>query len=135
MQARNDKLQRESIALHARFEWETERSAAELSSLRRQLLVERGKSKAAEDDATLALELAKENRTYESLATKFFQHYIYVGAAMKRMGGRNYNLWDEEDAALPWSISIISAGEFENIVSKWIYIYIGRGASTCLVAL
>jgi hypothetical protein len=45
----------------------------------------------------IALELAKENRVYESLATKFFQHYIYVGAAMKKMGGRSYSLWDEED--------------------------------------
>jgi hypothetical protein len=45
----------------------------------------------------IALELAKENRAYEALATKFFQHYIYVGAAMKRMGGRNYQLWDEQD--------------------------------------
>ena len=45
----------------------------------------------------MALELAKENRVYESLATKFFEHYIYVGAAMKRMGGRKYQLWDEED--------------------------------------
>jgi hypothetical protein len=45
----------------------------------------------------IALELAKENKTYEGLATKFFQHYIYVGAAMKHMGGRKYDLWDEED--------------------------------------
>jgi hypothetical protein len=45
----------------------------------------------------MALELAKENETYEALATKFFEHYIYVGAAMKRMGGRKYQLWDEED--------------------------------------
>jgi hypothetical protein len=45
----------------------------------------------------IALELAKENRTYEGLASKFFQHYVYVGAAMKHMGGRNYNLWDEQD--------------------------------------
>jgi hypothetical protein len=45
----------------------------------------------------IALELAKENRVYESLATKFFQHYIYVGAAMKHMGGRSYSLWDEQD--------------------------------------
>ena len=36
----------------------------------------------------IALELAKENQAYEGLATKFFQHYIYVGAAMKNMGGR-----------------------------------------------
>jgi hypothetical protein len=45
----------------------------------------------------IALELATENRAYEGLATKFFQHYIYVGAAMKKMGGRTYQLWDEED--------------------------------------
>ncbi|HEX9886162.1 MAG TPA: hypothetical protein VGA70_06725, partial [Longimicrobiales bacterium] len=45
----------------------------------------------------IALELAEENKAYEALATKFFQHYIYVGAAMKKMGDRNYQLWDEED--------------------------------------
>jgi hypothetical protein len=45
----------------------------------------------------IALELARENRAYEGLATKFFQHYIYVGAAMTNMGGRHYQLWDEED--------------------------------------
>ena len=45
----------------------------------------------------IALELAKANRAYEALATKFFQHYIYVGAAMKRMGARDHQLWDEED--------------------------------------
>jgi len=45
----------------------------------------------------IALELAKENQAYESLALKFFEHYIYIGAAMKNMGGRKYSLWDEED--------------------------------------
>ncbi|HMB37238.1 MAG TPA: glucosidase, partial [Methylomirabilota bacterium] len=45
----------------------------------------------------IALELAKENNTYEGLASKFFQHYIYVAAAMKRMGTSNYQLWDEKD--------------------------------------
>ncbi|MCI0487844.1 MAG: glucosidase [Blastocatellia bacterium] len=45
----------------------------------------------------IALELAKENSAYESLATKFYQHYIYVGAAMNHMGGRDYSLWDERD--------------------------------------
>jgi hypothetical protein len=45
----------------------------------------------------IALELAYDNKVYEGLATKFFQHYIYVGAAMKRMGGRNYSLWDQKD--------------------------------------
>jgi hypothetical protein len=45
----------------------------------------------------IALELAKENPAYESLATKFFQHYVYVGAAMKKMGGVGYELWSETD--------------------------------------
>jgi hypothetical protein len=45
----------------------------------------------------IALELARQNKSYEGLATKFFQHYIYVGAAMKNMGGRSYNLWDEQE--------------------------------------
>ncbi len=39
----------------------------------------------------IALELAKENKAYEGLATKFFQHYVYVGAAMKHMGGATCN--------------------------------------------
>jgi hypothetical protein len=45
----------------------------------------------------IALELARENPAYEVLATKFFQHFIYIGIAMKKMGGRNYQLWDEQD--------------------------------------
>ena len=45
----------------------------------------------------IALELAQENPVYEGLAVKFFQHYVYVAHAMKRMGNRDYQLWDEED--------------------------------------
>jgi hypothetical protein len=45
----------------------------------------------------IALELAKENRVYEKLAIKYFQHYIYVASAMKHMGNSNYQLWDDED--------------------------------------
>jgi hypothetical protein len=45
----------------------------------------------------IALELAKENRAYEGLAVKFFQHYVYVAYAMKKMGRRSYQLWDEQD--------------------------------------
>ena len=44
-----------------------------------------------------ALELANFDPAYEHLATKFFEHFIYIGAAMKKMGGRNYQLWDEQD--------------------------------------
>jgi hypothetical protein len=44
-----------------------------------------------------ALELAKDDSAYESLATKFFQHYVYVGAAIKNMAGKHVSLWDEQD--------------------------------------
>jgi hypothetical protein len=44
-----------------------------------------------------ALELTKFDKAYELLATKFFEHFIYVGAAMSKMGGRDYQLWDEQD--------------------------------------
>ena len=45
----------------------------------------------------IALELAKENPAYTGMATKFFEHYAYIGHAMKRMSGRDYELWSEED--------------------------------------
>jgi hypothetical protein len=47
----------------------------------------------------IALELAekKKSNVYEGLATKFFQHYAYVASAMKHMGGRDYQLWEEEE--------------------------------------
>ena len=45
----------------------------------------------------IALELARDNTAYEALATKFFQHYVYVGAAMKKMGGVGYELWSESE--------------------------------------
>lgn len=47
----------------------------------------------------IALELAKTNKVYESLATKFFEHYIYVGSALTHMGGEDqgFSLWDDQD--------------------------------------
>jgi hypothetical protein len=62
----------------------------------------------------ISLELARDNKTYEALATKFFQHYIYIGAAMKKMGGRNYNLWDEEDGFF-YDVLRYPDGHFEKV--------------------
>ncbi|HEY2090452.1 MAG TPA: glucosidase [Thermoanaerobaculia bacterium] len=44
----------------------------------------------------MALELATTNHVYEGLATKFFEHYVYIGAAMKMMR-HDRTLWDEQD--------------------------------------
>jgi Glycosyl hydrolase family 63 C-terminal domain len=44
----------------------------------------------------IALELSKSNPVYEGLATKFFEHYVYIGAAMKKPHA-GIPLWDEDD--------------------------------------
>jgi len=46
---------------------------------------------------TIALELARENPVYERLATKFFEHFLYVAAALNNLGGEGVSLWDDED--------------------------------------
>ena len=45
----------------------------------------------------ISLELAKEDPVYEDVATKFFEHFVYIGTALNRMGGREGGLWDEQD--------------------------------------
>ena len=45
----------------------------------------------------IALELAKEKRAYEDIASKFFEHFLYIADAMNKIGGDDKGLWDEED--------------------------------------
>jgi len=45
----------------------------------------------------MSLELAKENPTYQSLATKFFEHFLYIAEAMANNGDEGIDLWDDED--------------------------------------
>ncbi|MDD1621075.1 MAG: glucosidase [Methylococcaceae bacterium] len=46
----------------------------------------------------IALELALHDRVYEDIATKFFEHFLYIAKAMSNMGGdQHIGLWDEED--------------------------------------
>jgi hypothetical protein len=44
----------------------------------------------------ISLELAKKNSVYEDLATKFFEHFVSIGAAINRIGGQESGLWDNE---------------------------------------
>ncbi len=46
---------------------------------------------------TIALELAQENHVYEDIATKFFEHFLYIADAMNKVGEKHTELWDEED--------------------------------------
>ncbi len=45
----------------------------------------------------IALELAREDRVYEDVATKFFEHFVYISDAMNNVGEENTELWDERD--------------------------------------
>ncbi|MGE5232639.1 MAG: MGH1-like glycoside hydrolase domain-containing protein, partial [Acidobacteriota bacterium] len=45
----------------------------------------------------IALELAQEDAVYEDIATKFFEHFLYVAAALTNLGGQGENFWDDED--------------------------------------
>src|SRR6202012_5004956 len=45
----------------------------------------------------IAVELAAHDPTYEPLALKVFEHSIWIGSALGRMGDQQDDLWDEED--------------------------------------
>ena len=45
----------------------------------------------------IALELAQHNPVYENIATKFFEHFLYIAEAMNNISGDGIALWNEED--------------------------------------
>jgi len=45
----------------------------------------------------IALELARENPAYEDVASKFFEHFVYICRAMNNIGEKGIELWDPED--------------------------------------
>jgi hypothetical protein len=49
------------------------------------------------DMLSISLELALENPVYEDMATKFFEHFIYIAEAMNATGESATQLWDEAD--------------------------------------
>jgi hypothetical protein len=45
----------------------------------------------------IALELAVVDNSYEDVATKFWEHFIYIADAMNNLGQEGISLWNEED--------------------------------------
>jgi hypothetical protein len=45
----------------------------------------------------IALELASENPAYEDVASKFWEHFVYIARAMNNRGDDGVGLWDEMD--------------------------------------
>jgi hypothetical protein len=44
----------------------------------------------------ISLEPGQENSSYQDLATKFFEHFIYIGAPVNRVDSRHRGLWRDE---------------------------------------
>ena len=49
------------------------------------------------DMMRIALELAKQNPAYVDIASKFFQHFLYIAKSMHNIGDLGISLWDEDD--------------------------------------
>ncbi len=46
---------------------------------------------------TMALELSKDNLSYEDIASKFYLHFLHIAEAINQTKDGSYPLWDEED--------------------------------------
>jgi hypothetical protein len=45
----------------------------------------------------LALELGQHDRVYDDMATKYFEHFLYIARAMAGRAGEGTGLWDDDD--------------------------------------
>jgi hypothetical protein len=45
----------------------------------------------------IAMELARHDRAYEDVASKFWEHFLYIAHAMNNRGNEGLALWDDED--------------------------------------
>jgi len=51
----------------------------------------------AQNMLEIALELALHDSLYDDMALKFFEHFLWIAAAMDRLGVNQDEMWDEED--------------------------------------
>jgi len=64
---------------------------------------------------TIALELAMHNQVYEDIATKFFEHFLYIAEAMNNIAGEGIALWDEQDE---FFYDVLHLGKHPNLPLK-----------------
>jgi hypothetical protein len=63
----------------------------------------------------IAMELAREDSTYEDVASKFWEHFLYIAAAMNNLGQDGISLWDEEDG---FYYDVLHAGDGDHFPLK-----------------
>ena len=60
----------------------------------------------------IAMELAKEDSCYEDVATKFWEHFIYIAHAASNPGNNGIGLWSEEDGFFYDVLKLPGGAEF-----------------------
>ncbi len=60
----------------------------------------------------IALELAAEDDAYEDVASKFWEHFLYIANAMNNRGKDNIPLWDDEDGFYYDVLHLHGEGDF-----------------------
>ncbi len=58
----------------------------------------------------MAMELAHEDPAYEDLASKFFEHFVYIADAMNKIGTHEIGLWDDVDGFY-YDVCHLSSGQ------------------------
>lgn len=60
----------------------------------------------------IALELAKDDSVYEDIASKFFEHFLYISDAIDGIGQEEVALWDEVDGMYYDAVRLPSGESF-----------------------
>ncbi len=60
----------------------------------------------------IAMELAHEDPVYEDVASKFWEHFIYIAHAMNHLGNDGVELWNEEDGFFYDVLHLPDGGHF-----------------------
>jgi mannosylglycerate hydrolase MGH1-like protein len=67
------------------------------------------------DMLSIAIELAHDDPAYEDVASKFFEHFVYISQAMNSMGSQGIGLWDDKDG---FYYDVVHLGEQSTIPMK-----------------
>ena len=59
----------------------------------------------------IAMELAKEDNSYEDVASKFWEHFLHIASAMNHMGSDGNGMWDEMDGFFYDMLHLPEAGQ------------------------
>ncbi|WP_445225962.1 hypothetical protein, partial [Enterococcus faecalis] len=60
----------------------------------------------------IAMELAREEPSYEDVASKFWEHFCYIAYAMNNRGNADISLWNEEDGFFYDVLHLTEDGHF-----------------------